>query len=71
MKTALLILGTAGVAAYAWDQIIVPFLDSAPANNALLGSIGLAAPCALCWTKIPDMYVLIFGIALIAFALFL
>jgi hypothetical protein len=70
MKTAALILGSVGVAAYAWDQIIVPFLDSAPRGNVLLGGIGQAAPCLLCGIPISDNYILIAGILLIVLALF-
>lgn len=70
MKFAAVILGSAAVVAYTWDQIIMPQLYSVSPTNYILGPIAQAAPCLLCWTGVHDIYILIGGIALLVLAIF-
>jgi hypothetical protein len=69
VKTVLLIAGTAGIAAYTWDQIIEPRLASAGPNNPL-GGLAVSAPCFLCWLPFSDDYILWGALVLLAFAIF-
>ena len=69
MKTVLLILGTAGVAAYTWDQIIEPRFASAGPNNPF-GGLAVSAPCLLCSLPFSDNYILWGALVILAFAIF-